>query len=92
MRFSCLVSLLLVLGCSPSDEVSRESIGKIISVEYTDAGFNALETTIVKSEGAVIRIDGSKSVLLGVEAYRVKFSNGSYYITWDNNDKFYLCK
>ena len=89
MRILYLSLVLLLAGCSPPCEVDRTSLGKIVSVEYTEEGFNYPAWTIVETESATISLARRKNIPLGVTAYQLKFDDGIYWFTWEGGKRRY---
>jgi len=97
MRKKWLIILLSVIiipffGCEPSSyktEVSRGSLGIIADANVVPASLYSNIKTQVKTDKSFFIIDSCPTITLGVEAVKVGYDDGSYYVTWEGTDKLY---
>lgn len=87
-----LIILFFGIGCGEKTEkeISRESIGKIIDVQYISPTFNQGARLQIKTEQMFLILYDSVPVKVGVVAYIVHSSNGYDYITWEGTPQKYL--
>ena len=82
----CLCNLLF-MGCTMElEEVSRVSVGKIISVSTLPGSFSEDPRTVVETERGVYIFRGLFSIRKGIRAWEVICSDGQTYFMWENSD------
>jgi hypothetical protein len=92
-----LTILLIVLSvlsysCGNSDIVSRQSVGKIVSVTYKPlGGIWGGTVTIINTEKISVAFSGYNisPIEIGAEAFIITTKRGSRYFTWEGHNKGY---
>lgn len=85
-----IVSLFFICGCNSCDEISRESLGKIIDANVIPGScwIDQVKTQI-KTESIFIVITGSPIINIGAEAFKITCDNNRKYFTWEGSYKQY---
>jgi len=82
-----LISMMLIsiLGCSDEPkELSRVSIGKVITATVINTSWNESMKTQITTEKAVCTITGCPLVMIGNDAYIVTYDDKRRYIGWSS--------
>jgi len=84
------VAVVFTFSCSKPVEISRVSLGKIISASVVPTSFNEVIKLQVTTEKCFIVIwRALPSIRIGAEAFQVNYDNGQSYFTWEGSGYMY---
>jgi len=85
-RLVCLGLLAALVGCEPQ-EISRKSVGKILSATPLQGGFGTDSKTAIQTEKMSLVIMGMPPVPIGAEGFVVDCTRELKYFTWTGADR-----
>ena len=88
-RLICGILLASLIGCEPPTEVSRSSVGKILSATPLQGSFSADSKTAIQTEKMSLVIVKMPPVPIGVEGFIVTSNRNEKYFTWTGAEHLY---
>jgi len=88
-KLVCLGLLAALVGCGPPEEVSRASVGKILSATPAPVAFMDTSKTAIVTEKMSLVIPGLEPVLIGAEGFVVIGRMNLKYFTWTGADRLH---
>jgi len=88
-RLVCLGLLAALVGCEPQ-EISRKSVGKILSVTPMQGSLVTAPKTAIQTEKMSLVIMGIPPVSIGVEGFVVDCKRGKHTFTWTGESRLHL--
>lgn len=81
----------VLFACSSEEavEVSRISVGKIKDVHVIPISFNEASKIQIKTESFFVVLFCLPAINIGAEAFKVVYSDGTEYFTWEGHNKLY---